>query len=130
MKTAFQYGIVTKRLCDAYNERVKGFSKVQKDASIVMMLETGEQSTLSGKGVIYNEYLQTGLLQGFTGCGMTPVNFCDPNAQAAPIRKMSFADTYKGVTYKATRSKFFSNIYTFIVCSIFFVLFLFKIVFV
>ena len=53
MKTTFCYGIATKRLCDALNERVLGAAKIKKKSGVVMLIDTGDQSTISGSGEIF-----------------------------------------------------------------------------
>ena len=105
MKTAFRYGIATKRLADAYNARVFGTSQIMRKASVAMTFDSGEQTTHSGSGHLFENFMRNGVLEGFTGRGMTPVKYSDPNAEAAILRTMTFSETYIGMTYKITRSK-------------------------
>ena len=71
-----------------------------------MIIDNGSQCTISGSGQIFEKFEQTGVIEGYTGCGMRPVKFSHPDADAAVIRSMSFDETYHGMNYKCTRSKY------------------------
>ena len=107
MKTAFRYGIATKRLCDALNERIFGQSKIKRKAAVAMLIDTGEQTTISGSGQVFEKFQRTGVMDGYTGFGMSPTKFSDPDADTALLRDMAFDETYHGMTYDVTCSKHF-----------------------
>ena len=104
MKSAFRYGIATKRLCDEYSRRLLDTSKIHRVAGVVMVMETGQQATFAGAGQMYDKFKQTGIIDGYTGFGSAVVKFNDKDAKAAPLRIMSFRDTYKGTGYKPSCS--------------------------
>ena len=83
MKTTFRYGIATKRLCDAYNQRVLGTSQIQRTSGVVMLIDTGRQSTISGSGPVFENFQWTGVIESFTGHGLNPTQFTHPNSDAA-----------------------------------------------
>ena len=103
MKTAFRYGLVTKRMCDAYNSRCT--IPNQKLPGIVMLVKAGDQCTMSGSGEIYEKFKRTGVIDGFTENGLNPVKYTDPNYDAAALREMNFRDTFDGMKYDCTKSK-------------------------
>ena len=69
MKTSFRYGIATKRLCDSYNDRASAFDGPKKNAGVLMIIDTGTQCTIAGSGEIYEKFEQTGVVEGYNGCG-------------------------------------------------------------
>ena len=101
IKTCIRYGYATQKLCEAYNSRV---GQSSGKSGFGVYIDTGRQSTIAGAGKMYADYQKTGLLQGFTGCGITPTPFKNANSDEAPIRLMTFVDTYYGLRYKITRS--------------------------
>ena len=106
MKTCFRYGLAMKRLCDAYNDRVFGTTKIKRKSAVMMLMDTGEQCTISGSGHIFNGFKTTGVIEGFNGQGMNLTEFSDPNSDAALLWIMQFDDTYHGMTYDVTHSNY------------------------
>ena len=106
MRTAIRYGLATYRLAQEYNNRLFAASNVKKIAGVSMYFDTGDQSTVSGNGLMHEKFQRTGLLQGYTDCGMTPRQFGDPDYDRAALRSMCFDETFMGMKYNVTKHKF------------------------
>ena len=63
------------------------------------MLDSGNQTTHSGMGESYENFVNTGQLTGFTGCGSAPATKADDHFEDAPIRTMTFAETFGDMDY-------------------------------
>ena len=60
----------------------------------------GKQCTFAGHGKAYDEFMKTGVLQGFTGYGQKPTSCKDPHFNEVQLRYMTFAQTYGKEKYK------------------------------
>ena len=80
--TCIRYGYATQRLCEAYNSQVG--HNVGKSA-FGAFIDTGRQATVAGDGKMYEDYKKTGVLHGFTGCGLSPTPFKEANSDEAPL---------------------------------------------
>ena len=72
----------------------------------VSLIDTGKQCTISGYGEIFDNFLKTYKLEGFTGFGRKPSGFYDADYETAPCRVMNFDQTYHKMPYDCRRSEF------------------------
>ena len=93
------------RTC-SHNCRVFGTSNVQKKAAVCMLIDTGDQSTMSGSGEVFEKFQRTGVIDGYTGQGRPVTKFTDPNCDVDLLQMMDFDDTFQGLNYDVTRSNF------------------------
>ena len=105
LRTCIRYGIGTGRIADEYNSRIFAASHMQRDSNILIVLDTGKQTTVAGKGKLYEKFLQTGEIKDFSGYGSTPAKFHQEHYQRAPLCTMSFAETYGNMHYDCRQSK-------------------------
>ena len=64
---------------------------------MMVFLDTGKQCTFAGMGPMYDKFLEMGEIEGFTGFGTTPAMSHQGHFNEAPLRIMTFSDTYGNV---------------------------------
>ena len=82
------------------NQRLSAAGLPERQTNLNIVLDTGKQCTVSGVGEMYEEFLRTGILKYFTGWGTKPAGSEDSHFEEAPLRIMTFADTYGNDKYK------------------------------
>ena len=107
MKTCIRTGIATARLCDELNRRLAGVVADPVKSGIYINIDSGIQTTIGGKGEIFENFKRSGHLGQFTGCGTKPSGFYDANFEYAKLRYINFDETYAGMPYDCRRSKYF-----------------------
>ena len=59
-------------------------------------------------GEVYDNFLQTGEITNFTGFGQLPTKYSDDHYSEAPLRVMSFAESYGDMQYTCKKSMNYS----------------------
>ena len=54
---------------------------------------------------MYDHFMQTGEVKNFTGIGTVPVKFAEEHFNEAPLRVMTFAQTFGNMHYDCRQSK-------------------------
>ena len=67
----------------------------------------GAQATLAGVGEVFEKFLETGILEGFTGCGQCPAKFDEEHFEDSPLRIMTFAESFYDMDYDCHESKIY-----------------------
>ena len=76
---------------DHYHGRiVQATNELRKLTNIVILLDTGLQTTIAGFGKVWDKFRETGLLQDFTGFGQNAATFEDEHFEDAALRTMTF----------------------------------------
>ena len=70
----------------------------------MLLLNTGKQCTISGIGQVFEDFLKTGNISNFTGFGTEPAKSHEQHYQEAPLRIMTFAQTYGNMHYDCSQS--------------------------
>ena len=110
LRTCIRYDIGTTRIADHLYERLFKASEIpKKDTNVVILIDTSGLATVSGVGKVYENFLKTGVLENFTGYGMRPAKFDEPHFEDAPIRMMTFAESFADMDYDCRESKLFFN---------------------
>ena len=108
LRTCIRYGIGTARIVDHMYMRLFEASNIaKKDTNVVILLDTGGQATVSGVGKVYEHFLKTGLLENFTGYGTWPAKYDDEHFEGAPLRMMTFAESFADMDYNCRESNIF-----------------------
>ena len=105
MHTCIWKGIETGRLSDALNSRLFADLHGLSKAGIFIAIDTTHQCTFAGTGPIFENFKRTGKLENYTGFGMTPTTFYEPDFDVAKVRYINFDETYAGMPYDCTDSK-------------------------
>ena len=106
LRTCIRYGIATGRIADNYNERIANSTKmVKKMAGIMICIESGSQCTLAGYGPIFDKFMETGKIENFSGFGNIPAHSKQEHFHEAPLRVMTFANTYNDNFKEFRKSK-------------------------
>ena len=106
-----RYGIGTGRIADHYNARIAAVSNIQRSTNIVLLVDNGKQCTISGFGKLFDKFLKTGNLKDYTGFGTVPATFHEEHFQEAPLRIMTFADTFGNMHYDCRESELYFQQY-------------------
>ena len=109
LRSTIRNGIATVRLADHLNERLLVAGLPKRETNFNAVIDTGKQCTVSGIGKMYDQFLETGVLKDFTGWGTKPALSQDSHFAEAPLRLMTFADTYGNNKYK--ESMICSNVF-------------------
>ena len=105
LRTAIQYAVGTGHIADHYHDRLfQATNQIKKLTNIVILLDTGHQTTIAGAGEVFEKFLQTGLLQNFTGYGQRPVKFDDEHFEDLDLRMMTFAEMFADMDYDCRES--------------------------
>ena len=94
LRTCVRFGIGTGRIAQHYNERISATLNIKRLTNILLAIDTGKQCTISGFGKVYDEFMRTGVVKNYTGCGTIPATCDEEHFDEAPLRIMSFADTF------------------------------------
>ena len=70
----------------------------------MLLMDNGKQCTISGLGPMFEEFLRSGEVKHFTGFKCVPAKFHEEHFEEAPLRIMSFADTYGNMHYDCSQS--------------------------
>ena len=63
------------------------------------MLNDGKQTTISGFGELFDRFLKTRKLTGYSGEKEDFTHFFDPNYKTAKLRILKFDQTYENMPY-------------------------------
>ena len=77
---------------------------MKRFTNIMLFLDTGKQCTIAGFGKIFDEFLKSGKVINFTGFGTTPARYEDEHFEEAPLRLMSFSETFGNMHYDCSNS--------------------------
>ena len=105
LRNTIQNGIATGHIADHLNERILAASLLKCYTNIVLMIDTGKQCTIAGSGKAFDDFKRTGVLKNFTGFGTNPATYSDSHFQEAPLRFMTFAETYDNKKTKYSKSE-------------------------
>ena len=103
LRSTIQNGISTTRLADHLNDRLLSSGLMKRFTNLVIMIDTGKQCTLAGCSKSYEEFKKTGVLKNFTGYGQRPALFHEAHFNEAPLRLMTFGQTYGNDKYKESK---------------------------
>ena len=93
-------GINTCQYAEIYQQCTKPTGSVQSAAvDHVSLYDLGGQTTISGSGKIFKDFLESGLLRNFSGYGQKPIIFYKDDFDSASIRLMNLDETYFGMHY-------------------------------
>ena len=104
LRTAIWYGIGTGWLADEWNLRLLPAITYKRDVNIISLIDTGKQCTIAGMGKVFEKFLETGKIKDFTGFGLVPAKYSDEHFSEAPLRVMSFAESYSEMQYTCKKS--------------------------
>ena len=102
MCTCLREGIAATQIAKVYNDK-KGHNS--SNLGYFMAVDTGGQCTVSGSGQMFENFLATGKLENFTGCGEIPVKFYEENFENVPYCVMKFDQTFDKMPYNCRTSK-------------------------
>ena len=105
MFAAVRVAFNTVRYAEVLNQRLCQAGQQPLSIGHFSVLDIGGQSTLSGSGEIYDEFLANGTLSKFSGYSERPVGFFETNFKTASLRKLRFDETYYGMQYDCRSSK-------------------------
>ena len=101
--TALREGVTASRVSDFYNNKMN----LRKQSGNISIIDTGEQTTVCGSGELFNKFLQTGVIDNFSGFGTKPVTFFKCNFSSAPYRVITYDQTFRGLPYDCTKGNYF-----------------------
>ena len=87
-------GIGTICIAEHLNRRLLASGLPPRKTNLNILIDTGKQCTVSGMGEAHDTFKQMGYLQNFTGYGTKPAVSGDSHFSEAPLRLMTFFDTY------------------------------------
>ena len=68
--------IATGRFAHQFNLKIAQATETeQKIVNVMFFLDTGKQCTLAGTGPMYDHFMKTGEIRGYTGFGTRPATF-------------------------------------------------------
>ena len=103
--TSLREGLACIRIADFLNAKLN--AQDTGDSGAVIILDTGKQCSIAGCGKMFEEFLRSGQVQGFTGYGQKPKTFYDKNFETADYRLFKFDQTYYKQPYDARSRKMF-----------------------
>ena len=98
--TCFRIGIATCRIAEILNEHLGKNDKV----SGFFVIETGNQTTYSGEGIMLDEFKKSGGIENYSGLGVAPKRIYDREFNEALCRSVTFSKTYYKLNYDARNS--------------------------
>ena len=101
-KTAIRVTISTSRYTAKKNEIV---GSTKETVGSVVILNDGKQTTVGGYGNLFEKFLKTKKLDGYTGQMEPFTSFSDPNYDHAKLKVMKFDETYHKMPYDARSRK-------------------------
>ena len=99
--TGLREGVIASRIADFCNKK----NNVARPTGSLSIIDTGQQTTVCGTGQLFNDFLQSGKVEGFTGFGTKPVHYYDGNFQDAAFRCVTFDQTFSGMPYDVRHCK-------------------------
>ena len=115
LRNAIRGGFNVSRLAEYLQKRLSQGASNEREVGHVFLVDTGGQTTISGSGKIFENFKKCGKLSGYTGMGENAVEFFDKGYKTANLRYMNFDETYHGMPYDCTRSKYICNFKYFVV---------------
>ena len=88
------------------NDRLRQMGLPTQNFGGLVCIDTGVQCNFAGEGRIYENFKATGRLYGYTGFGSNPVQSSSQGYEDAPLREVSFADTFANSTSKVHTSEY------------------------
>ena len=76
----------------------------------ILLFKTGEQSTISGSGDIFQRFKDTGELKEYCTAVQQPVSFYNNNFEQVHYRSLTFDQTFYKMPYDCRNSMFFWHI--------------------
>ena len=87
------------------NQRLREMGLPTQNFGGLICIDTGVQCNFAGSGRVYENYKATGKVFGYTGFGSNPVKSNEAGFEDAPVREVSFADTFANSTSKVEDSE-------------------------
>ena len=100
LHSTIRNGIGTIRIAEHLNARLLASGLPARKTNLNIVIDTGKQCTYLGTGECFESFKRTGLLSEFTGFGQKPAISTEDHYSEAPLRFMTFADTYGNDKYK------------------------------
>ena len=98
LRNAIRCSIATGRFAEELNRHISQATGIDQDlVHMMFFLDAGKQSTMVGMGRMYEEFLKSGKLEGYSGFGTRPAEFNEEHYDEAPLRIMTFSNTYGNV---------------------------------
>ena len=102
-KSAVRTAVVTGRCCEE-REKLLNPQSPRPTGSLVFVFEP-TSTTVGGHGQVFENFRQTGQLEGFPGQGTHIASMFDANFNKAPLKLMRFDETYKKLRHDVSYSE-------------------------
>ena len=106
--TSLCEGIAATRIADFLNDQLKLIGQVNGPAGALIAVDTGQQCSISGVGPIYDNFICTGKLMGYSGYGTEASTFHDSDFETTPLRIINYDQTFYQMPYDVRKSESFT----------------------
>ena len=109
--TSIREGLASLRIAEFLNKKLRDLGRdVGGVPGGVFLIDTGNQTTISGVGSIFDEFLRSGKIENYTGSDEQPTQMFDKkNYHTAACRLMTFDQTFYRMPYDCRSRMFILN---------------------
>ena len=104
--TSLREGLAAIRMAEYLNKILASRGEAVEPTGCILLLKTGQQSTISGTGDIFQRFKQTGEVKEYCADVQEPVSFYDDNFDRAHYRFLTFDQTFYKMPYDCRKSMF------------------------